>query len=272
MEFKKMRDLSYYIISEYYKNNLDPFFEYLDEKVVWYGPAEGQKIFSKKSMLGAWGKEKHNLKFTMSDVKDYVVPINKNALSVILSYHVYTHYPNGVTHIHNQNLDMTWISRKIKTPNGKMMEKSSIIKIFISNLHQKNEYDNIYAINGENEKYAYFDTSVDQNIIVKDKIGTIYRIICSNIIYIEKKDEGRHSVIYTTTETIECMEKTNDIVKQNDNFFISPHISYLVNPLHIKKIERFKLTLDNNKILPIAEKKYTKFKNDFTSYESNNNL
>lgn len=48
-----------------------------------------------------------------------------------------------------------------------------------------------------------------------------------------------------------------------------PHKSYLVNPLHIKNIYRFKITLDNGKTLPIPAKKYTMFKNELIEWTNN---
>lgn len=269
MKAKEVRELSYYIISEYYNNNLKPFFEYLDEDVAWWGPAEGQVIFSKKNMTKIWSKEKHNLKFTMSDTKDRVVPINKTAISVILSYDVYTHYPSGVNHMHRQNIDITWIERKVKGKNGKLITKPFIRKMFIANVHKIHEKDTIYAVNSENETFQYFKETETKRIIVRDKNGAVHHILANHIIYVEKRNEGRHSTIHTINDDIECMEKTVDILKQSDNFFLSPHISFLVNPIHIKKVERFQVILDNDVTLPIAEKKYTKFKSTLKKYISN---
>ena len=260
MKAQKLRELSYFIISEYYKNNLEPFFKYLDDDVVWYGPAEGQVIVTKQKMLEAWQNEKHNLKFSMKDTKERIVKINNNATSVILSYYVYTYYPNGAKHVHNQNIDLTWIERKIKDKSGNVIKKPLIIKMFIANIHPKHKNDKIYAVHGEEENFNQPALKPSAKITVRDKTGSVYYLSLDHIIYVEKIDEGRHSLIYTLTEKIESLETTASIQKQSDNFFLSPHISYLVNPSQVKSLKRFKLTLENGRILPIAEKKYTKFK------------
>ena len=53
MNINTISKLTYYIVSEYYKNNLEPFFEYLDDNILWFGPAEKQILKSKPSMLDA---------------------------------------------------------------------------------------------------------------------------------------------------------------------------------------------------------------------------
>ena len=269
MKKEKLKDLSYRIITEYYNNNLDLFWEYLDDNVVWYGPAEGQKIISKKSMKDVWGKEKHNLTFTMSDIKVESFPINNNTCSVVMSYYVNTHYPNGIIHTHNQNINMIWITRRIEDSNQKIIKKSFIIQMFIANVHPKNEKDTIYAIHGHDEQVNQVETSKSKKIIIRSITGINYYLSINNIIWIEKANGGKHSIIHTQNDSIECIEKTSNILKQSDNYFISPHISYLVNPMHIKNIERFKLTMNNNKTLSISEKKYTKFKSEVQKHLNN---
>ena len=269
MKIEKLKELSYKIITEYYNNNLDPFWEYLDEDVVWYGPAEGQIITSKKEMKKSWGLEKHNLTFTMNDIKVKGLPINSNACSVVMSYFVNTNYPNGVIHTHKQNINMIWSTRKVEDSNKKIIKKPFIIQMFIANIHTKNEKDTIYGIHSHDEHMNQLETSVSKRITVKSVAGTNYYLSTNSIIWIEKTNGGKHSMIHTQNEAIECIQTTSNILRQSDDYFVSPHISYLVNPLHIKKIERFKLTLDNDKILSISEKKYTKFKREVQNHLNN---
>lgn len=47
-------DKSIYIITEYYKNNLNPYFECLADNVLWLGPAEKQEIRGKENIINAF--------------------------------------------------------------------------------------------------------------------------------------------------------------------------------------------------------------------------
>ena len=48
MVYNDFLKLSYLIVSEYYRNNLDPLFEYIDDNILWIGPAEKHLLRSKK--------------------------------------------------------------------------------------------------------------------------------------------------------------------------------------------------------------------------------
>ena len=45
---------SLHIITEYYSNHLQPFFDSLSEDVLWIGPVEGQEIEGLNNLLNAF--------------------------------------------------------------------------------------------------------------------------------------------------------------------------------------------------------------------------
>ena len=94
--------------------------------------------------------------------------------------------------------------------------------------------------------------------------------IPKNIVYIEKVNEGRNSIVHTLRENIECIENTSKIFNQISKcgLFVSPHISFLINSLYIHSIERYKMVLKTGVVLPIAEKKYKQFKNQIEYIKS----
>ena len=47
MNKQEIAELSMEIVQTYYQNNTKPFLDYVDEKVLWYGPAKGQGNFYK---------------------------------------------------------------------------------------------------------------------------------------------------------------------------------------------------------------------------------
>lgn len=62
-------DKSIYIITEYYKNNLNPYFESLADDVLWLGPAEKQEIRGKENIINAFSNDKHELTFSIGSIK-----------------------------------------------------------------------------------------------------------------------------------------------------------------------------------------------------------
>lgn len=93
------------IISEYYKGNLQPFFDSVSEDILWIGPAQGQEIRGKRKLIDTWSNEQqHELTFTMSDIDAVCVSASSSVKEIVLHYDVYTRYPSGNTDVHDQRL------------------------------------------------------------------------------------------------------------------------------------------------------------------------
>ena len=269
MNIDKVAELTYHIITEYYKNNLKPFFEYLDENILWFGPAEKQILKTKQAMLDAWAKEQNELTFTVGDVIVYKIPLTKKSCDIIITYPVYTHYPDGVTHLHNQRMDCLWMEKTIDSTDGQSETVSRIVRMNISNSIRMHDEDFVYAVHSEHSNVGQLNYPHGSHITFKGKNNMVYHFLSDSILWIEKSDAGRHSIVHTVNEDFLSVEGTNYFNKEYPSLFFAPHISYLVNPLHIRSVERLKITLDNDTELPIPEKKYTKFKSDFVKWSEN---
>lgn len=266
MVINEVLKLSYHIVSEYYRNNPEPFFEYIDENILWIGPAEKQLLRSRNAILKAWAKEESDLTFTMGNITEYPVPLTPKCCCVVLTFPIYTHYPDGVTQMHSQRMDFTWAERKITDDNGTTATIPRIIKLHISNGVQIDDQDFIYAVHSKNINTNQIVCSPGVRILFSSKDGLTCSYLSDSILWIEKLDHGKYSIIHTATDDIPSNKSTGYFVENYTNIFLSPHTSYLVNPLHIKNIYRFKLTLDNGETLPIPEKKYTRFKTEFADW------
>lgn len=262
----EIMELSYNIVSEYYNNDLELFFEFIDEDILWFGPANKQILRTKKALVEAWSKETSDLKFTMGNVTEYFVPLNTKCCCVILTFPVYTHYPDGVTHLHNQRIDLTWFERKIKCENGETIVAPRMAKIHISNGYDLDDQDFIYAVHSKDINTNQTVITPGKRIFFKAKDGQICNYLSDSILWIEKSDHGKHSVIHLITEDIYSNKNTDYFTENYPDVFLQPHKSYLVNPSHIKNICRFNLTLDNGVKLSIPEKKYTKFKAEYAKW------
>ena len=137
------------------------------------------------------------------------------------------------------------------------------MKIHISNGVHIDEQDFIYAVHSENINTNQIISSTGVRVLFKSKDGLICSYLSDSILWIEKLDHGKYTIIHTATEDIPSNKNTDYFSENYPGVFLSPHKSYLVNPMHIKSIRRFSLTLDNGRTLPIPEKKYTKFKTEF---------
>lgn len=89
-------------------------------------------------------------------------------------------------------------------------------------------------------------------------------------IYYFEYVENRRIVVKTKTGTIDIRGGIAEIYKTVKPFnFITPHKSFVVNMAHIKNIRRYDVVMANRTLVPIAQKRYTKFKNELSNYFHN---
>lgn len=147
MKQQEIADLSAELIIKYYENDYMPFLESFDDDSLWYGPAEGQFLRGREAMIRAWQAEEHSLRFTMGNLKVVHISGNSATCSVMLTYTVVTHYPDGHDLSVYQRLLLCWCERKEKDTDGTIKKVPRILVCHISNPHGKHEDDVIYPVN-----------------------------------------------------------------------------------------------------------------------------
>lgn len=251
---------SIHIITEYYNNNLQPYFDNLSEDVLWIGPALGQEIRGREKVISAFSAEVHELTFTMGAIRAICITPTKTSHEVILQYEIYTHYPDGNTDLHNQRLQYSWHQKKAHTKIGSD-SPWKISVLHISNAWPYDNKDTIYPIHYNRlglpirflEKPEHFITvtATDMNI---------HRIPINSLLYIETIKRTAKLRIHTTTDTIIVNGTLSDFEKTYSDLLLRIHAGFLINPNCVSKIERFAVTLSNGTKLPVPEKKYTAIK------------
>lgn len=251
---------SIHIITEYYANHLQPFFDHISEDILWIGPAENQEIRGRDKVIAAFSSEKHDLTFTMGSIRAISIAPLKTAHDIILLYEIYTHYPDGNTDLHRQRLHYSWYKKRRRTENGSN-DHWEIGIIHISNAWPYDHRDTIYPIHYKSlglpvrwiEKPKDFLT-----VMAND--ASVHRIPINCLLYMETIKKTVKLRIHTTTDTIIVNGTLSDFEHTYSNFLLRIHAGFLINPDHVSKIERFSVTLSNGTSLPIPEKKYTAIK------------
>ena len=256
-----MAELSADIILRYYENEPLPFLSYMDEDALWYGPALGQFIEGRDAMMRAWSGEDHALKFTVGDMKTKEISSTPAACSVMLTYSVVTHYPDGHDISVNQRLLLCWGERKVAGEAGKMRKEPRILVCHISNPHGKHDEDVIYP--------KHFDQVYTGAAAMPQKGERLhfhgvdhseYFFFSDSIYCFEAAFGGKHSVLHTSGGKYEVQGSVDSFAKKYPRLFLRCHRSFLINPHYIRNISRFRVTLTNGTEVPIPEKKYTAFK------------
>ena len=261
MNQQHIADLSAELIMRYYDNDYMPFLEAMDDDALWYGPAEGQFLHGRETMIRVWSAEEHSLRFTLGNMEVMHTSAHPSFCGVMLSFHVTTHYPDNHDITLYQRLQMTWCERVIEDEEGNKEKIPRILLCHISNPHAKHDDDVIYPTKFHEVYHA--NTVLNrpgERIHFHGLDRSDYFFLSDTIIRIEAAHGGKHSVLVTEDGQVEVMTTVTAIEKRYGRFFLRCHQSYLVNPLYIRNIRRFRVTLTDGTELPIPEKKYTAFR------------
>ncbi len=258
MKSKEMVDLTNDIVQRYYQNDVQPFLDHVDEKVLWYGPAKGQFLSGKQAILDAWADEKHSLTFSLGNVRLDHISSHNSYCEVMMSFPVTTHYPDGGSITMDQIIHITWC--EVKTDDRETVPR--MLVVHISDLYQKHKADNIYPVHLKEVYNGRLPvTESGQRLYFRGMDSSDLYLLSNTIIWAESTTYARHTILHTTDGDFQASAPTSALEKEHPDLFMRCHECYLVNPEYIVNIKRFSVTLSSGKVLPIPEKKYTAFKN-----------
>ncbi|MBQ9412980.1 MAG: LytTR family transcriptional regulator DNA-binding domain-containing protein [Oscillospiraceae bacterium] len=265
MDTQKLVQLTNNIVQAYYQNDLRLFFEYIDEKVLWYGPAKGQFLSGRQAILDTWGREDNPLHFTLGNVRlDYSTSHPSCYCEVMMSFPVTTHYPNGESIRIDQIIHITWCERKLKGMEGK---QPRMLVIHISDLYENHEEDVIYPVHFNQIYKGYMPlTGSGRRICFHGVDHTDHYLLLDSIRWVESYGTNQHAILHFDETAAKVTASIQQIEDSFPEAFLRCHKSYLVNPKYIMQVRRFRVTMADGKELPVPEKKYTAFKKTVREY------
>lgn len=258
------------IITEYYDNNLHPFFDCLGDDTLWIGPAEGQELRGRDNIIKAFSSENHELTFTIGAIRAECISPNRSIHEVILQYDIYTHYPTGNTDLHIQRLHFSWYLNKVKNDNN-IVSRWELAVVHISNAWKYDKRDTIYPIHYESLGLPVRIVSKpDSFITVQSTDMCVHRIPIDNLLYIETVKKSAKLRIHTTTDIIIINGTLQQFEEKCPDDLLRIHSCYLINPKCVIRIDRFYVILSDKTRLSVPEKKYTAIKHRILTNYLNN--
>lgn len=261
MNINKLTKKSIQIITEYYNNNLSPYFQSIDEDIIWIGPAKGQFLRGKQAIIHAWEKENHTLTFTMGSISSTYITTHNSFCEIILNYEVTTHYSDGHSITRDQVLHYTWCERVVTHEAGRTEKIPKILMLHISNSMYYDSRDTIYPVHLlEKEATETKPLINEQRILINGRNHITYSIPVNQIMWIESTNKGLHSILHTVKDTIIAIKPVSYLADSYPNDYLKIHRSYLINPNYVISIRRFEIEMSDGTVLPVPEKKYTAIK------------
>lgn len=266
MNREAIAELSAELILRYYENEPMPFLEHMDDDALWYGPATGQFLRGRETMMQAWRKEVHGLTFTVGRMKVEHMAVHPSHCNVMLTYSVITHYSSGQDISVDQRLLLCWGERSIPDGQEGWVRKPRILICHISNPHEKNDNDLIYP-KTYGQVYAGHGVMPQkgEQLHFRGVDRSDYYFLSDAILWIEAVEGGKHCVLHCDNSQVEVRSAISALARLSPRLFLRCHQSYLVNPNYIRSIRRFRVTMTDGTELPIPEKKYTAFRTEVSA-------
>lgn len=251
-----------YLIYEFYNNNLQPFFDALDENVTWVGTMDGQYMRTKQQVVESFSAEELTLKFTVGPIYSDVFPHGKNQCDVIVFFNRTAFYDDGRKLSQNMSYHLSWVKKE------KWL--MSVISIMIR--YNKDDRDGIYPhhplVFGNDLEYNYLPQPADGEKLHLHEKGTenVLLIGPSEIEWAE--GHGHYCKVHFRNAGIWIRMDIKTLAELTQGSLMKCHSGYIINPYFIRSIQRFKLTLLDGTEIPIPEKKYTAFRQNLFDFLS----
>ncbi|MCR5121659.1 MAG: LytTR family transcriptional regulator [Ruminococcus sp.] len=229
------------------------------ENAVWHGPAIGQYIAGLEHIREAWSKEENPLTFTLGNLKAEYLRTSPSSCEVMMMFVVTTHYPNGEDISLFQRIHFSWADTVYTDENKLRKRVPKIFMTHISNPVEQHSADFIYPLH-YNEVYGKAKDAVrETRISFRGTNNAFYAVAVSSVIRIETTAD-QCCLIYTRDKALKTRTAMKELEKQTEGFLVRIHSGYIVNPLDVVSVCRFKVTMSDGAVLPIPEKNYTAVK------------
>ena len=208
---------------------------------------------------------------------------------------IYT-YTNSDDLIKNSNMEIDLLLLDIEMPNHNGLEIAHKIRLinkkcficFITNYtdyvfesYDVHAFD--YILKPVNKERLYFliDEIIkyrnitkklsDKKLMFHTLEGSIF-LNQNDILYFEYYDKyirkhNRVTVLHTMNDEYILREKIKDLMlKVDNNMFVLPHKSFIINLDYIKQISKNSIIMQNNANIPLSQKKSSEVRNKFSQY------
>lgn len=250
----------------YYNHDFDMFFRYLDEGVIWYGPNEGQYIVGKDSLMQQVKKYAGDVKFHVDSVESKLVAFSSNVYTLVLSYRLYSQYPDGRVKVHLQRVTVN--GQKCRDHDGKIFWRCPLIQV--SNVIPRK------SGNADSDKgIAQSSFNININEILNESKRLILPGDNNSTIYIKQDSikyiaggKGVFCYVYTADDVYRVRMLLKDILNELPDFYYRCHSSYIVNLKKVLYLSSSKITLEDATEIPVSTKKYQQIKYDINQWMS----
>ena len=253
-------EMSRYIITEYYKLNIEPFFSVLSKNCVWILPG-GQIVVGAEAIRAMFQDGFVMPPFQVEDmVFDLLNTGSPKQIGVFGTYSLFSDVRSEMILALKQRITMMFRKEK---------DGFRLYHLHVSNEWEELAGNEIFPVQVSRQTYHYVQKLLQKSgqapnrrIIIKVENAT-YSFDPDLVLYVEAT--GKVCTVYMMNRTMVIRQPLTALETQFPKQFCRIHRSYLVNCRFILQTERYAVTLINGTVLPIPAKRYTEVREEITA-------
>ncbi|MBO2516057.1 MAG: hypothetical protein CW338_02100 [Clostridiales bacterium] len=237
-----------YLITKFYQNDLQPYFDALCDDVLWIGPHSGQVIQGKEDLIKAFSRENGMVRYYLGLISTQTIRLSPTSAETISFFERTAFYPDSGPITFDLCYHLAWI----KTDVWKMR----VVNIFTQT--PKYYEGSLYPVKPTCISVTRGSLTEESLHLKETGTGKLLFVSPSRIQWAESS--SHHSVLHMDDKSILVSIELSRLAKMLESTHVRCHSCYIVNPDYVTSITRFRVTLSGNIILPVPEKKYTAVK------------
>lgn len=256
MNYRDTEALTMQAVTQYYKGNVQPFYEILHPNTVMLSVSRNQLFEGKKKVMEAFRIENESgISYDIENISCKTYRIEASACYAVLDSDIITCYPNGILIRVNQRLSVIW--KYIRERN---IEKEGVEKEgwYGMHIHVSLAQEALEAP----ANVAHFSEAVladmlrpvqnEERVTMSDTNACLHYVPRSQIIYMEAAAH-QTLVCLKDGENFYVSKQLKTLEEEIGEGFVRTHRKYLVNVRYVDMMKGYKLRLKDGKILPMSK-------------------
>lgn len=240
-------------VHAYFHRDMDTFTRMLDDSFIWIGSYSFHYTKGKEDFLKAAKPESEEIPAQISE-EEYCLLCHEKKIWIVYGHFTASAWENEESLVYShQRLTLVWKQvqddLKLLHVNCTMAKDVPIEAASLPGTERLKEdirwFDYIRRFETLKEK--------EEQIMLKDSNGRIHFLFPSEILSVHV--ESRLSTIYTGGSLFTVRKNLNHILEEIPQL-LQVHKNWLVNPVHMKTIQRYTITLLPDMEVPVGKSRY----------------
>ncbi len=260
---KRALALTQEIVSDFWNGKTDLFFHLMDEAILWIGALEEEYLH------GAQRVKDHVSDILTAFPQVHLLnevyafgPVGRDDCTIIGHYTGYTDLSSGQLFSETQRITYLW-HHQVKAQGA---DDLRLVHVHISNFWHPEGDALPVPIKAGAQTYHYLQVILHQRqgdffreaYFFKSTRKSYHHLHSDDILYLEARQ--KNTVIHCLGQEVEVAMGIAKLSAILSPTFVPIHRSYVINPFHLLKMERSRVTLSDNTVLEVPVKEYAPLK------------